>query len=366
MSVKLGDDFPNYRLRTTFGNIQLYDWLGNKWGILFSYPADLTPVCTTELSRAAKLEPHFAMRNAKLIGLSCDSIEIHRGWIKDIQSYGSIELPSGEFPFPIIDDSDRKLTRELGMSDPAEFEKNGLPRTARAIKSRSLVDIEAMSVKLGDDFPNYRLRTTFGDIQLYDWLGNKWGILFSYPADFTPVCTTELSRAAKLEPHFALRNAKLIGLSCDSIESHRGWIKDIQSYGSIDLPSGEFPFPIIDDNDRKLTRELGISDPAEFEKNGLPRTARAVFFIGPDKKVKATLLYPAACGRNFDEILRLLDALLVVDHLHVATPVDWKVGDKVMVPPNVDDNEVEKYFPQGVAVKTDLPSGKGYIRTADV
>ncbi|CAF4525297.1 unnamed protein product [Rotaria sp. Silwood2] len=252
------------------------------------------------------------------------------------------------------------------------------------IKSRSLVDIEAMSVKLGDDFPNYRLRTTFGDIQLYDWLGNKWGILFSYPADFTPVCTTELSRAAKLEPHFALRNAKLIGLSCDSIESHRGWIKDIQSYGSIDLPSGEFPFPIIDDHDRKLTRELGISDPAEFEKNGLPRTARAVFFIGPDKKVKATLLYPAACGRNFEyasdfplinsypqlfcfsEILRLLDALLVVDHLHVATPVDWKVGDKVMVPPNVDDNEVEKYFPQGVAVKTDLPSGKGYIRTADV
>ncbi|CAF3626450.1 unnamed protein product [Rotaria sp. Silwood1] len=223
-----------------------------------------------------------------------------------------------------------------------------------------------MSVKLGDDFPNYRLRTTFGNIQLYNWLGNKWGILFSYPADFTPVCTTELSRAAKLEPHFAMRNAKLIGLSCDSIETHRGWIKDIQSYGSIDLPSGEFPFPIIDDSDRKLTRELGMSDPAEFEKNGLPRTARAVFFIGPDKKVKATLLYPAACGRNFDEILRLLDALQVVDRYRVATPVDWKVGDKVMVPLNVDDNEVEEYFPQGLTVKRDLPSGKGYIRTADI
>ncbi|CAF4481485.1 unnamed protein product, partial [Rotaria sp. Silwood2] len=150
-----------------------------------------------------------------------------------------------------------------------------VPAIYRGIKSRSLVDIEEMSVKLGDDFPNYRLRTTFGNIQLYDWLGNKWGILFSYPADLTPVCTTELSRAAKLEPHFAMRNAKLIGLSCDSIEIHRGWIKDIQSYGSIELPSGEFPFPIIDDSDRKLTRELGMSDPAEFEKNGLPRTARA-------------------------------------------------------------------------------------------
>jgi len=233
-----------------------------------------------------------------------------------------------------------------------------------------------MSLKLGDEFPNFKLKTTIGEFQLHEWLGNQWGILFSHPADYTPVCTTELARAAKLAPEFAKRNTKLIGLSCDSIENHHGWIKDLQAYIGPNIectgdqcrtvPSGEFAFPIIDDSDRKLAKQLGMIDPAEFDTKGLPMTARAVFYIGPDKKVKASLLYPATSGRNFDEILRLLDSLQLSARLPVATPVDWKLGEKVMVPPNVKDEDVQKYFPQGVQIKTDLPSGKGYIRMAQV
>jgi len=224
-----------------------------------------------------------------------------------------------------------------------------------------------MSLKLGEEFPNFNLKTTIGEIQLHEWLGDKWGILFSHPADYTPVCTTELSRAAKLAPEFAKRNTKLIGLSCDSIENHHGWIKDLQAYGDnkAECP-GEFAFPIIDDSDRSLAKKLGMIDPAEFDTKGLPLTARAVFFIGPDKKVKASLLYPATTGRNFDEILRLLDSLQLSARLPVATPVDWKLGEKVMVPPNVKDEDIAKHFPQGVQVKKDLPSGKGYIRMAQV
>jgi len=224
-----------------------------------------------------------------------------------------------------------------------------------------------MSLKLGDEFPNFSLKTTGGDFQLHDWLGDSWGILFSHPADYTPVCTTELSRAAKLAPEFAKRNTKLIGLSCDSIDRHNGWIKDLQAYDANQAESSsEFPFPIIDDSDRKLAKQLGMIDPAEIDKQGLPLTARAVFFIGPDKKVKASILYPATSGRNFDEILRLLDSLQLSAKYPIATPVDWKVGDKVMVPPNVKDEDIAKHFPQGVEVRKDLPSGKGYIRIVQV
>jgi len=136
-----------------------------------------------------------------------------------------------------------------------------------------------MSLRLGDEFPNFKLKTTVGEIQFHEWLGDKWGILFSHPADYTPVCTTELSRAAKLAPEFAKRNTKLIGLSCDTVENHHGWIKDLQAFGAIDACCpGEFPFPIIDDSDRKLAKQLGMIDPAEFDTKGLPLTARAVFF----------------------------------------------------------------------------------------
>jgi len=220
-------------------------------------------------------------------------------------------------------------------------------------------------LKLGDQFPDFKLKTTVGDISLHEWLGDKWGIFCSHPADYTPVCTTELARAAKLTPEFTKRNAKVIGLSCDTLESHNGWVKDLQSYGGIG-DQQTFPFPLIDDTDRKLAKNLGMIDPDEFDQKGLPLTARAVFIIGPDKKLKASILYPATTGRNFDEILRLLDSLQTTSKYPVATPVDWKVGERVMVPPSVKDEDIKKHFPQGVEIKGDLPSGKGYIRTVQL
>ncbi|CAF3697291.1 unnamed protein product [Rotaria sp. Silwood1] len=201
---------------------------------------------------------------------------------------------------------------------------------------------------------------------------SSWCIFFSHPADFTPVCTTELSRAAKLTSEFARRNVKCIALSCDSIENHHAWIKDLQVYGSLNEADGdicqsaEFPFPIIEDTNRMLAKQLGMIDPEEFDSNGLPLTARAVFIIGPDKKLKASILYPATTGRNFDEILRLLDSLQLSARLPVATPVDWKVGQKVMVPSNVRDEDIKKHLPQGIAIQGGLPSGKIYIRMTEV
>ncbi|CAF1512930.1 unnamed protein product [Adineta ricciae] len=221
-----------------------------------------------------------------------------------------------------------------------------------------------MSLRLGQKFPNYTVKTTVGDKKIHQWLGDQWGILFSHPADYTPVCTTELARAAKLAPEFAKRNTKLIGLSCDTVELHREWIKDIHAYAGItDQCSEQFPFPIIDDSDRALATKLGMIDPVETDNEGIALTARSVFYIGPDKKVKAMLLYPATSGRNFDEILRLLDSLQLSAKFPIATPVDWKPGDEVMVPPNVSENTIKEKLPNGIQVKCNLPSGKGYIRT---
>ncbi|XP_023234601.1 peroxiredoxin-6-like [Centruroides sculpturatus] len=150
-----------------------------------------------------------------------------------------------------------------------------------------------------------------------------WAILFSHPADFTPVCTTELGRVAKLVPEFNKRGVKLIALSCDNVDSHKGWIKDICSFS--ELNSEEFPYPIISDEGRDLAVQLGMIDPKEKDEKGLPLTCRAVFIIGPDKKLKLSILYPATTGRNFDEILRVVDSLQLTANKQVATPVDWKV-----------------------------------------
>ncbi|UJR24053.1 hypothetical protein I4U23_027021 [Adineta vaga] len=156
-----------------------------------------------------------------------------------------------------------------------------------------------MEVRLGVQFPDFKIKTTVGDYQLHQWLGDQWGILFSHPADYTPVCTTELARAAQLAPEFAKRHTKMIGLSCDSIDQHYGWIKDIHAYSGIETECPtQFPFPIIDDSDRRLATQLGMIDPVEQDSEGLPLTARAVFYIGPDKRLKAYLLYPS----TMDEI----------------------------------------------------------------
>ncbi|CAF1486171.1 unnamed protein product [Didymodactylos carnosus] len=195
-----------------------------------------------------------------------------------------------------------------------------------------------MSLKLGDQFPNFKLKTTIGDINLHEWMGDKWCLFCSHPADYTPVCTTELSRAAQLTPEFTKRNVKVIGLSCDSVENHHGWIKDLQSMSGCDNKC-DFPFPIIDDSDRKLAKELGMIDPDEFDNKGLPLTARA--------------------------LVRLIDALQTTSKYPVATPVDWKVGEKVMIPPSVKEEDIKKHWPQGVETKQ-VPSGKSYLRMASV
>ncbi|CAI5776340.1 peroxiredoxin-6 isoform X1 [Podarcis muralis] len=213
---------------------------------------------------------------------------------------------------------------------------------------------------LGDEAPNFHADTTHGPLRFHDFLGNSWGILFSHPRDFTPVCTTELGRAAKLAPEFAKRNIKMIALSIDDVKDHLCWSKDINAYNG-DEAKEQLPFPIIADSKRELAVQLGMLDPDERDKDGIPLTARVVFVFGPDKKLKLSILYPATTGRNFDEILRVVDSLQLTAAKKVATPVDWKPGDQVMVIPSVPEEEADKLFPGGVCTK-ELPSGKKYLR----
>ncbi|XP_073331796.1 peroxiredoxin-6 [Pagrus major] len=214
-------------------------------------------------------------------------------------------------------------------------------------------------ILLGDEFPNFEADTTVGRIKFHDFLGGSWGILFSHPRDFTPVCTTELACAAKLTNEFKKRGVKMIALSIDSVEDHKAWSKDVMSVSS--ATESDLPFPIIADDKRELSVKLGMLDPDERDKDGLPLTARCVFVIGPDKKLKLSILYPATTGRNFDELLRVIDSLQLTAQKKVATPVDWKPGDKVMVIPSLSEAEAANLFPNGVTTK-EVPSGKKYLR----
>ncbi|XP_064092299.1 peroxiredoxin-6-like [Macrobrachium nipponense] len=213
-------------------------------------------------------------------------------------------------------------------------------------------------VNLGDVFPNFTAESTQGTIKFHNYIGDSWGVLFSHPADYTPVCTTELGRVAKLAPEFAKRNVKLIALSCDNVASHNGWIKDIQAYNKL---SGEFPYPIVADENRDLAVSLGMVDPDEKDAAGMPLTCRAVFVVGPDKKLKLSILYPATTGRNFDEILRVIDSLQLTAVKKVATPADWKDGSHCMVIPSISSEEAKTLFPEHKV--HDVPSGKPYLRT---
>ncbi|KAJ8279010.1 hypothetical protein COCON_G00060760 [Conger conger] len=215
-------------------------------------------------------------------------------------------------------------------------------------------------ILLGDVFPDFDANTTIGKIRFHEFLGDSWGVLFSHPRDYTPVCTTELGQAAKLSDAFEERGVKMIALSIDSVEDHCGWAKDILAYNQED-PGCKLPFPIIADDKRELSVKLGMLDPDELDKDGLPLTARCVFVIGPDKKLKLSILYPATTGRNFTELLRVIDSLQLTARKKVATPVNWKLGDQVMVLPNIPDSETSKLFPAGVTTK-ELPSGKKYLR----
>ncbi|KAK7070898.1 Peroxiredoxin-6 [Halocaridina rubra] len=213
-------------------------------------------------------------------------------------------------------------------------------------------------VNLGDVFPNFSADSTIGSMKFHTYLGDSWGVLFSHPADYTPVCTTELGRVAKLVPEFTKRNVKLCALSCDSVDSHNGWIKDIQTYNNL---SGDFPYPIVADESRDLAVSLGMVDPDEKDAAGMPLTCRAVFVVGPDKKLKLSILYPATTGRNFDEILRVIDSLQLTAVKKVATPADWKEGGDCMVVPSISPDEAKTLFPKHKVHQ--VPSGKAYLRT---
>ena len=212
--------------------------------------------------------------------------------------------------------------------------------------------------KLGDQVPNFSAETTQGKIDFHQWIGDSWAILFSHPADYTPVCTTELGRVQALSQEFTKRGVKLIALSCDDVESHNGWINDIKAYNNLT----EFSYPIIADPKRDVAEMYGMMDPDEKDAAGIALTCRAVFIIGPDKKLKLSLLYPATTGRNFDEILRVVDSLQLTATKSVATPVDWRQGGSCMVVPSVKQDQVAALFPKGVTVH-EVPSGKGYLRT---
>ncbi|XP_056149246.1 peroxiredoxin-6-like [Lampris incognitus] len=214
---------------------------------------------------------------------------------------------------------------------------------------------------LGDVFPDFEAETTAGIIKLHEFLGDSWGILFSHPRDFTPVCTTELGRAARLCSKFSKRNVKMIALSIDCLEDHHAWSRDILAYNGEESVNCPLPFPIIADSKRELAVALGMLDPDERDKDGMPLTARCVFIIGPDKRLKLSLLYPATTGRNFSEILRVVDSLQLTANKQLATPADWQPGDSVMVPPNTSEEEAASLFHAGVYTKL-LPSGKKYMR----
>src|ERR1041384_5201172 len=196
-----------------------------------------------------------------------------------------------------------------------------------------------MSLRLGDIAPNFSATTTDGTIDFHQWLGNSWGVLFSHPADFTPVCTTELGMVAKIKAEFEKRHVKVLAVSVDPLESHKGWIKDINETQSCTMN-----FPVIADSDRKVATAYDMIHPNVDDK----ATVRSVFIIGPDKKIKLTLPYPASTGRNFLEILRVIDSLQLTANYKVATPADWKQGQDCIVVPAVSDADAEKVFPKGV------------------
>ena len=204
-----------------------------------------------------------------------------------------------------------------------------------------------MSLKIGDDAPNFTADTTIGRIDFHEWIGDSWCIIFSHPKDFTPVCTTELGYMAKLKPDFEARNVKVIGLSIDPADSHEGWSKDIEDV------TGQAPnYPLIADTDLAVAKLYGML-PAEEPGGAAGRTAadnatvRTVFAIGPDKKIKLMLAYPMSTGRNFDEILRVVDSLQLTANHKVATPVNWKSGEDVIILPAIPDEEARKSYPDG-------------------
>lgn len=218
-----------------------------------------------------------------------------------------------------------------------------------------------MGLNLGDVVPDFKADSTQGPIEWHKYIDGSWAVLFSHPADYTPVCTTELGTVASIMPEFEKRGIKVAALSCNSAESHAGWVTDIEATQW--TAGGKLTYPILADESRELAVLYGMVDPEEKSASGLPMTCRAVFIIGPDKKLKLSLLYPASTGRNFTEVLRVIDSLQMTANHSVATPVNWKHGDKCMVLPTISDDAAKDKF--GTFDVVEVPSGKRYIRMTD-
>jgi alkyl hydroperoxide reductase subunit AhpC len=206
-----------------------------------------------------------------------------------------------------------------------------------------------MAIRLGDDAPNFTADTTHGTIDFYDWKGDSWAVLFSHPADFTPVCTTELGRTAALKDEFDKRNVKAIAVSVDSVDNHKGWEPDIA-----EVTGSTVNFPLIADSDHKVSGLYDMIHPGEGDSS----TVRSVFIIAPNNKVRLTLTYPKSVGRNFDEITRVIDALQATDKNPISTPVDWKPGDRVIVAPTMSTEDAKAKF-------SNVEEVKPYLRYAD-
>ena len=209
-----------------------------------------------------------------------------------------------------------------------------------------------MAIRLNDDAPNFTADTTEGSIDFHQWKGDSWAVLFSHPKDYTPVCTTELGRVAALKPEFDKRGVKVIGLSVDEVGSHEGWKQDIK-----DVTGSTVNFPIIADGDHKIAETYDMLPATAGTALADVLTVRSVYVIGPDNKVKLTLTYPASTGRNFDELLRVIDSLQLSAKYPVATPVDWKQGEDVIISAAVSDDDAKEKFPKGFEIK------KPYLRT---
>lgn len=195
-----------------------------------------------------------------------------------------------------------------------------------------------MSLHIGDTAPDFTVDTTTGPISLHDWAGTSWVFFFSHPADFTPVCTTEMGTTARLAAEFDKRNVKPLGLSTDTVEEHLEWVKDVDETQNVTLR-----FPIVADPDLEIAKLYDMIHPDQSETAAV----RSVFIIDPAKKIRLTMTYPMSVGRNFDEILRVIDSLQLADKSRIATPADWRPGDKVIIPPSIPDEKAKEMFPQG-------------------
>lgn len=235
-----------------------------------------------------------------------------------------------------------------------------LLRTPYCLASRNLAAVRFISfdaasqprIRIGSKAPDFTAETTDGKLNFYDYLGNKWGVLFSHPADFTPVCTTELGQFALLKSKFDARDVKLIGLSTDDLESHKKWINDIKE---ISLGGKKFNFPVIADTSKEVSYLYDMVDDKSFKNlatGGPIQTIRSVFIIDPKKTVRLILTYPPSVGRNSAEVLRVIDSLQIGDAAGVVTPVDWKKGDKVIIPPSVSPEDAIKKFGEGINIVT--------------